>query len=286
MPLTGPVSRAARPRGPLLRRHGLWTRATHWSWVLCIAFLLPSGLQIFNAHPALYWGQESGFAYDNAVLRIMAVDTPAGLRGRTEILGHGFDTTGILGLSGPAGRPQSRAFPAWSTLPSYRDLGTGRVIHFFFAWLLVATLALWFLGSLLNGHLRRDILPRLRDLRALPADIAGHARLRFHRVAEYGALQRLSYAAVLGLVLPLIVLTGLTMSPTMNAAWPWLLEVFGGRQSARTLHFAAAALLVAFLAVHLLMVLLAGPLNEMRSMITGWYRTDPPAAPLDERPGP
>lgn len=266
-----------RASGPLVRRHALWTRLTHWVWVVCFAFLLPSGLQIFNAHPTLYWGQQSGFSFDNRVLDIGAIDTPTGSRGETTILGHGFDTTGVLGLSG---NTQARAFPSWTTLPSYRDLGTGRVIHFFFAWLLVATMILWGLGSLLSGHLRRDLWPGIRDLCQLPQDVADHLRMRFHHQARYGVLQKLSYLAVLGLLFPLMVLTGLAMSPTMNAAWPWLLEIFAGRQSARTLHFVTACLLVSFLAVHLLMVLLAGPLNELRAMITGWYRIDPP----DSRP--
>ncbi|MFG6083355.1 cytochrome b/b6 domain-containing protein [Paracoccus litorisediminis] len=276
------TARSGRATGPLVQRHALWTRITHWLWVVCFAFLLMSGLQIFNAHPNLYWGAESGFSYDNSVLQIGVTETPTGPRGRTTILGHGFGTTGVLGFSGPDGQLQARAFPAWATIPSYRDLGTGRVVHFFFAWLLVVTLVLWFLGSVLNGHLRRDILPGPRDLRDLPRDIADHLRFRFHHVARYGVLQKLSYAVVLLGLFPMIILTGLTMSPTMNAAWPWLLDLFGGRQSARTLHFVAASLMLAFLVVHLLMVLLAGPVNELRSMITGWYRTDPSETAMKE----
>ncbi len=106
-------------------------------------------------------------------------------------------------------------------------------------------------------------------------DVKEHARLRFSTGASalrYNILQKLAYLGVLFILLPTIVLTGLTMSPAMNAAWPWLLDLFGGRQSARSIHFIAAALLVAFIVVHLLMVLLAGPYNEIRSMITGRYR--------------
>ena len=89
---------------------------------------------------------------------------------------------------------------------------------------------------------------------------------------RYGLLQKISYAAVLFLLLPLMIATGLAMSPGMDAAWPWLTEVMGGRQSARSIHFIVAFALVAFVIVHLVMVILAGPLNEVRSMITGWYR--------------
>ena len=88
-------------------------------------------------------------------------------------------------------------------------------------------------------------------------------------------LQKLSYGVVLLILFPLIVLTGLAMSPGMNSAWPWLIEIFGGRQTARTIHFITMALLVGFFVVHIVMVLLAGPLNTMRSMITGKYRIDP-----------
>lgn len=266
----------------LIYRQSAWTRLTHWTWALCVFFLLLSGLQIFNAHPALYIGQESGFEYENAVLRIGAVNTPDGPRGRTTVLGHAFDTTGVLGVSGDAQRPSLRAFPAFLTIPSYRDLGTGRVVHFFFAWLLVATLGIWLCASLINGHLLRDLLPARRDLRGLPGDIASHLRLRFHRRRRYQPLQKLSYLAVMAILFPLIILTGLTMSPGMNAAWPWLLDLFGGRQTARTLHFIAALLLLAFIAVHVLMVMLAGPANELRSMITGWYRVDPQTGGKDK----
>ena len=108
------------------------------------------------------------------------------------------------------------------------------------------------------------------------------ARLRFHRRARYNVLQKLSYAAVLLVLMPLMILTGLAMSPGMNAAWPLLLEVFGGRQTARTIHFLVMAMLVLFFVVHILMVLAAGPLNELRSMTSGWYRIDPEPVPAPE----
>ena len=260
--------------GILVYRQSIWTRITHWSWALCVFFLLLSGLQIFNAHPALYIGNESGFEYDNSVLRIEAVTTFQGVAGRTTIFGQSFDTTGFFGISGAEGHTEYRAFPAALTIPSYRDLATGRVIHFFFAWLLVGTLALWLAASLFNGHVFRDLWPRWLDLVRLPRDFRDHLTFTFHRHRHYGPLQKLSYGGVLFVLFPLIILTGLTMSPGMNAAFPWLIDLFGGRQTARTLHFIAALLLVIFIVVHLLMVLLAGPLNELRSMITGWYLTE------------
>ena len=273
-----PVPRETTTRpssGSLIYRQSIWTRMTHWTWVVCLFFLLFSGLQIFNAHPSLYVGHESGFAYDNAIFSTYAVDTPEGPQGRTRILGREFNTTGLLGMSGPTDQPQFRGFPSSVTIPSYQDLATGRVVHFFFAWLFVTTLLVWLVASLITGHLRRDLLPMGQDLAALPRDIVDHARFRFHHGRSYNVLQKLAYCGVFFVLFPLIILTGLSMSPGMNAAWPWLLDLFGGRQTARTLHFLAMMLLVLFFIVHILMVLAAGPINELRSMITGWYRTSP-----------
>jgi Thiosulfate reductase cytochrome B subunit (membrane anchoring protein) len=262
-------------RGPLVYRQSIWTRLTHWLWAICLFFLLLSGLQIFNAHPALYIGQQSGFEFENAILEIGAFNTPDGPRGRTIIFGQQFDTTGVLGMSGSAERPEYVGFPGAVTIPSYRDLATGRVVHFFFAWIFVAALFIWFLASFINGHLRRDIIPSGRDLAGLPRDALEHARFRLRHGRGYSPLQKLSYFTVFFVLFPLIILTGLTMSPGMDAAWPWLLDIFGGRQTARTIHFIVMVLLVLFFVVHVTMVLLAGPLNELRSMITGWYRTSP-----------
>lgn len=261
--------------GRLAYRHSVWTRVTHWLWAICLFFLLLTGLQIFNAHPVLYIGDQSGFAFDNAVLRIGAVRVGDGAIGYTEILGKRFETTGVLGLTGNSPETwQARAFPAWATIPSWQDLATGRVVHFFFAWVLLATLLVWLAASVTNRHLTRDIVPGGKDVRELPQDIARHARLRFRHGREYGPLQKLSYATVLLVLLPLMFLTGLSMSPGFNAAAPWLADFFGGRQTARTIHFLVMVALVVFFVIHVLMVLLSGPLNAMRSMITGWYRTD------------
>jgi thiosulfate reductase cytochrome b subunit len=262
---------------PLIYRQFLWTRVTHWLWAVALFFLLLSGLQIFNAHPTLYIGNQSGFGYDNEVLAMRAENTSGGPVGYTRILGMRFDTTGVLGMSWHGERPTRRGFPDWATIPSGQDLATGRVVHFFFAWVLVVTLLGWFVGSLINGHLSRDIAPRAGDLRNLPQDIVNHAKFKFHHTRNYNTLQKLSYGAVLFIILPLIILTGLAMSPTIDAVIPFLADILGGRQTARTIHFIMMALLVVFFIVHILMIIAAGPLNEFRSIITGWYRTDPPA---------
>lgn len=268
--------------GEFVYRQTRWTRLTHWIWALSLFFLLLSGLQIFNAHPALYIGKQSGFAFSNDVLVIGAEDSATGPVGYTTILGNRFNTTGVLGLSGSTANPSARAFPAWATIPSGQDLATGRVVHFFFAWILSGTLLVWLVASLLNGHLRRDLAPGVDDLRRLPTDIADHARLRFHHSRDYNTLQKLAYGGVLFVLLPLMIVTGLAMSPSMNAAVPFLADLFGGRQTARTIHFVTMVLLVGFFIIHMLMILAAGPINELRSIVTGWYRTDPPAGDRHE----
>jgi thiosulfate reductase cytochrome b subunit len=257
------------PNGPLIYRQRIWTRATHWVWAMALFFLLLSGLQIFNAHPTLHIGKESGFDYDNAILSMGAEQDGDALKGVTKLGGWEFDTTGVLGVS----NGEVRGFPAWATIPSYRSLAVGRNVHLFFAWLLVGTLLIWAVASVINGHFR-ELIPTGRDLRDLPKDVANHARLRFHHSPRYNVLQKLAYASVLFVALPLMIATGLTMSPNFNATAPWLLDLFGGRQTTRTIHFIVMVGLVGFFIVHMLMILAAGPINELRSIITGWYRVD------------
>ncbi len=263
-----------RADGRLLYRQDGVTRLTHWVWAVVMFFMLLSGLQIFEARPDLYIGQQSGFGFENSILDIYAVNTPNGARGQTKVLGQVFDTTGVLGMSGDAANPDFTAFPAWATIPSFRDLATGRVVHFFFAWLLIGTLFIWLVNALISGHLWRDIILKPRDIRGLPRDILDHIRLRFTHGKSYSPLQKLAYFGVLVIAFPLIILTGLAMSPGMDSTWPWLLELFGGRQTARTIHFITMVAFVLFFVVHIIMVLLANPINELRSMITGYYKTN------------
>lgn len=271
---------AKPPTREIIYRHRVATRITHWISALCVAILLMSGLQIFNAHPRLYWGEAGAYA-DPAAFEIGAYDDESGPRGVARFGDFEIDTTGVLGVSmGARGRPAVQAFPAWATLPGHRDLATGRRWHFFFAWLLVINGFFYLTFSLANGHFRRDLLPTRSELRPrqLLRQIVEHARLRFPKgeaAKRYNALQKLSYLTIIFVVLPTMVLTGLSMSPGFNAAAPWLSDLFGGRQSARTIHFIAAALILLFVVVHLLMVVLAGPWNEVRSMITGRYAVPP-----------
>lgn len=268
-----PNNAAAPQAGDLVRRHRISTRVWHWINVVTVIVLLMSGLSIFNAHPQLYWGKD-GFDPATAWLRIGG----EGERGYLRIGGARIETTGVLGRwPDGEGGTGTRAFPSWATIPGFYSLAIGRLWHFFFAWVLVIGGLAYWLTSFLNRHVQRDLAPARAELtpRHLWREVKDHARLRFPTGAaalNYNTLQKLSYLVVLFILLPLIVLTGLAMSPGMNAAWPWLLDIFGGRQSARSIHFIAAFLMVGFIIVHVALVLLSHPINEMRSMITGWFR--------------
>ena len=231
---------------------------------------------IFNAHPRLYWGAY-GANFDRAWLVIGSTADAGYLR----VGDWKIDTTGVLGRWTDAqGVIKTWAFPGWATIPTSYSLADGRRWHLLFAWLLSVGLTLYMVWTLFGGHLRKDLHVRRAEWspRHIWHDVKDHARLRFPKgeaAARYGILQKLSYIGVIFVALPLMIATGLTMSPGMNAAWPWLLDIFGGRQSARSIHFITAWALVAFFLVHIAMVLLAGPVNEIRSMITGWFRLPP-----------
>ncbi|RYM14178.1 cytochrome b/b6 domain-containing protein [Sphingobium cupriresistens] len=223
----------------VVKRHRLSTRLWHWLNALLLYVLFTSGLGIFNAHPRLYWGQ----------------------------YGANFDVAWLT----------LERFPGWITLPGHYSLALSRHWHLAAAPLFAFALLAYMLWSLANRHIARDLAFRRGELapRHVWQDIKDHARLRFptgQAALRYNVLQKASYIGVIFVMLPVIILTGLTMSPGMNAAWPWLLDLFGGRQSARSIHFITAFALIAFFLVHILMVVLAGPLNEVRSMITGRYR--------------
>lgn len=259
----------------LISRHSLVVRLTHWINVICLTGLLMSGLQIFNATPALYWGAFSDF---NHPLLALYADTAGGrLMGVTQLGGHRFNTTGVLGLSaGPLGEPMERGFPAWATLPGPQWLAMGRRWHFFFAWLFVLNGAVYLVNGLLTHHFRRDLIPSRRQFGQIGQTIVHHLRLHFPKGEEarhYNVLQKLTYLAVIFVLLPLVALAGLTMSPGLDSAYP-LVDLFGGRQSARTIHFICATALLAFVAIHVIMVVLSGLWNNLRSMVTGRYRIE------------
>ena len=233
------------PPAPVIRRHAFATRLWHWVNAVAVIALLGSGLMILNAHPQLYWGQY-GANFDAPWFRV----------------GWVFD----------GGR-----IPGWLTIPESYNLAMARRWHLAFALVLGFALAAFMLASLANRHFQRDLRVRRRELRpsALWHDVREHLALRFHDAADPGAyniLQKLAYVGIVFIALPLLILTGLAMSPGMNAAWPWLLDLFGGRQSARSFHFIAAMAIAGFIVVHLALVILSGPFNGVRSMLTGRWR--------------
>ena len=267
-------SGVAVPRRLLVHRHSVVVRVTHWVNVVCLTILLMSGLQIFNAHPALYIGNYSDF--DHPVLAIGAERREgAPPRGVTTVLGHRMDTTGVLGVSQDGeGNAVTHAFPPWATLPSWYSLSDGRQWHFFFAWLFVVNGLVYLVHGFLTRHVWRDLVPRLHEMRRIGQVFWDHLRFRYPEGDEarhYNVLQKLSYLLIVLMALPLMLLTGLTMSPRMNAAVPELLAVFGGRQTARTIHFVIAFLLVGFVVLHVGMVIASGPWNNLRSMVNGRY---------------
>ncbi|MEO7008671.1 MAG: cytochrome b/b6 domain-containing protein [Caldimonas sp.] len=253
-------------------RHRLPVRVMHWINVVCMTILLMSGLNIFNAHPALYWGQESTFA--SPWLSFHGRDTPNGPIGVTRIGSKEFDTTGVLGLSNVNGAPTGRAFPSWATIPSSQWLAMGRHWHFFFAWIFVINGLAYLLYTLFSRHLVRDLVPTRDEWRHIGRSIRDHLLFR-HPVGaaakRYNVLQNLAYLVVIFGLLPLIVFAGLAMSPRLDTVYTGWVELLGGRQSARSLHFLAAFGLLLFVLIHVFEVLIGGVWNQLRSMVTGWY---------------
>jgi len=262
------------PTGRVVFRHSLVVRLCHWINAGCFVVLLMSGLQIFNADPALTWGPATNFDHPFFSLSATENDNGDTTGGVTTIFGHAFNTTGFLGAQrGDDGQLDEHGFPSWATLPSYQDLAMGRHWHFFFAWILTLNGLVYFSNLIFRRHIR-DLWPSAADIKAIPRAIVDHARLRFPEGDEalrYNVLQKLAYFSVV-IAFPILILAGLAMSPAMDSAFPWLLTLFGGRQAARAAHFLLATYLVLFVIVHLVMVLLSGPINNMRSMITGRYR--------------
>ncbi len=251
-------------------RHNRITRLTHWLNALALAILFMSGLQIFNAHPNLYWGSKS--EPQEAFFSIYATEESGKVRGYTRLLGWQAETTGVLGIQNTDMGPFPRAFPSWLTIPGYFWLAGGRRWHFFFAWVFILNGLVYFCYSFAKGHLGKFLL-RPRDLSKIPAMAAYYLRLRREspQEGEYNPLQKFAYSGVLVILVPLMILSGLAMSPQMDAGFNWLPAIFGGRQSARTLHFVCTFLFVFFTFGHVVMVMTTGVINNMRSMITGWY---------------
>ena len=163
-------------------------------------------------------------------------------------------------------------FPGWATIPGYYSLAAASDWHVLFAWVFAVSLLLFMLAALWNGHFSRDIATRLREWKpaAIWSDVRAHLRFEFdHGGAKYNFLQKAAYGVVLFVLLPLMIFTGMAISPGTDAAWPFLLDVFGGRQSARSIHFLVAWALFAFFVLHIALVLLNRPVRHVWDMIAG-----------------
>lgn len=259
--------------GERVYRHSIVARLTHWLWALALLVLFMSGLQIFNAAPYLDASDKS-----DPARRILSIDAHQGANG-TEVgtltlFGHTFVTTNVLGYTddGMGGKGE-QAFPGALTLPAERDLASGRVWHLFFGWVLVLALATYLIVSAVRKDLRELVL-RPSDLpKLLPMQLY-YFRLRKEPPPHgtYNPLQKAAYTVVLFGFLPLIILTGLALSPGIDAISGPLVWILGGRQFARTWHFTLMSILIAYFAVHMILVFSTGPWNNIKSMITGWYR--------------
>ncbi|HEX6136697.1 MAG TPA: cytochrome b/b6 domain-containing protein [Casimicrobiaceae bacterium] len=271
---TTAIAASARSR-ELYRRHSPAVRIMHWINVIALTLMFMSGLQIFNAHPALYWG-ESSYGGRPPWLEIGAREGPRGEAvGYTRLFGHEFDTTGVLGISTDAGRMYAQGFPSWLAIPSHQWLSMARSWHFFFAWVFLLNGLCYVAYAIGSRHLARDLWPTRADWRGIGASIVDHLRFR-HPTGEaakrYNVLQKLAYVTIVFVLLPLIVLMGLGMSPRLDTLFGGWVGWFGGRQAVRSIHFIVAWALVAFVLVHLFEVIVTGFWNNLRSMITGRYR--------------
>ncbi len=250
--------------GALVKRHRLSTRLWHWVNAVAVFIMLMSGLMISNAHPLLYWGQY-GANFDRPWLDL------------THYLERGH-------------------FPGWATIPSTYNLALARHWHLAFAWVLAFGFLAYLIVSLLNHHIQRDLALKRGELspRHLVAEIVHHAQLKFPTGAAaltYNTLQKITYILVLFGLMPMLILTGMCLMPGLSTLTGWAIDLFGGRSTARSIHFICASGMALFIVVHLALVMLAGPLNEVRSMITGKFRlphdrvpkTDP--KPLSELAG-
>jgi thiosulfate reductase cytochrome b subunit len=259
-------------------RHSFPVRIMHWSNVVLLAILLMSGLNIYDAHPALYWGKSS---YNGVppVLVLRGQENDKGeISGLTYILGYEFNTTGFLGASrNSAGKLTQRSFPPWVTIPDARWLSMARRWHFFFAWLLVVNGITFVTYSIVSRHLHGDLVPTGQDWRSIGKSMIDHLRFRHptdEAAKRYNVLQKFAYLGVIFFLLPLMILMGLGMSPALDALFPGWVGIFFGRQSIRTIHFVVAWALVLFVIIHVFEVIVSGFWNNLRSMITGYYRVE------------
>lgn len=237
--------------------HPVWMRCAHWIAAVSILVLAVTGFVILMAHPRLYWG-EVGNALTPALIELPISRNYR--HGGWEAVTPFFERTGS---------PVS----ASRTFPLFNENSWGRSLHFLAAWVFALTGLGYLTMGIVTGHLRRRVVPDAHDLTtaSLREDVRRHLRFAVRRDADtpYGTLQKLAYTLVIVGLLPLALLTGITMSPAVTTAFPFLLTLFGGMQSARTIHFVTWVAIVGFVLVHLVMVVATGFIRHMRAMTIG-----------------
>jgi len=188
-------------------------------------------------------------------------------------------TTGVLGVfTDTDGMLSERGFPWWATIPSYQSLAEGRRWHFFFVWLFILNGLIYLIYGFAARHFQRDLAPTGRDIRSVGRSIIDHLKFKHARgeaAKRYNVLQKLTYIGLIFVLLPLMLITGLSMSPGIDSAAPWLPELFRRTPIGSHDHFIGMSLIVLFILVHLIEVIISGFFNEMRSMITGWFAVAP-----------
>jgi thiosulfate reductase cytochrome b subunit len=254
-PAGDPILKDARPAQGA--GHARWVRASHWIVALSMLTLACSGCVILMAHPRLYWG-----AVGNDLTPPL-FELPISRNYR-----HGGweKSTAFF--------PDAAPVTASRTYDIFNQNSWGRSLHFLSAWIIALAGATYVTAGFVTGHLRRDLLPHAGELtpQSLWRDLMAHLRLHIRPARggpPYGLLQKCTYSGVVLIALPVMMLTGLTMSPAITAAYPVLLDLFAGSQSARTIHFFLFALLMVFLFVHVLMVFKSGFKRQMRAMTVG-----------------
>jgi thiosulfate reductase cytochrome b subunit len=270
-PIKSPTDTATRQ---VDYRHPLPVRVWHWVNAAAVVALLMSGLLIFDIHPHLYWG-EVGQEGKGAFLSLSGTHLDRAVpETQLQIGGWSWNTTGVLGSvidDGFGGK-----YLLLAAAPEDWQFGATRGWHFAFAWFLGLGLPLYGVYLLASGRLNQVLLPTRGDLkpRNILHEFWQHARFKRARgesSRHYNLLQKVSYLLVIFVLTPAMILSGLSMSNTVTAAFPSLATLFGGHQSARSAHFIAAMLLFAFILVHILQVFVAGFFNMTRSMITGRF---------------
>jgi Ni/Fe-hydrogenase b-type cytochrome subunit len=257
----------AEVTGERVYRHDVVARTTHWVWALAILVLVMSGLQIFNAAPYLDASDKSNPA--RRVLAFGAVTVDGQPVRVTSVFGHRFTSARVADT---APLSDVRAFPEWATLPGEQDLADGRRWHLLFAWVLFVAWLAYLISEGIRGKLR-ELVMRPADFKKLVPMQLYYLRRRKEPPSHgtYNPLQKLTYNVVLFVMFPLLIITGLALSPGVDSAIPWLTPILGGRQFARTWHFLLMALLIGYFAMHMFLVITTGMWNNMRSMITGWF---------------